>query len=98
LGGKLISGREGEAAPSDSGRTEKKEEVGETPTLQQLMAVMQQMQGELVPLKRKLGRNRQNGQRRRTWLGGDGTFEIGGRKANLLQLPRGWPHSKKVTK
>ena len=42
--------------------TEKKEEAGETPTLQQLMAVMQQMQGELVALKRKQGRNRQNGQ------------------------------------
>ena len=42
--------------------TEKKEEAEETPTLQQLMAVMQQMQGELVALKRKQGRNRQNGQ------------------------------------
>jgi hypothetical protein len=37
--------------------TEKKGEAKETPTLQQLMAVMQQMQGELVALKRKQGRN-----------------------------------------
>ena len=42
--------------------TEKKGEVEETPTLQQLMAVMQQMQVELVTLKRKQGRNKQNGQ------------------------------------
>ena len=44
--------------------TEKKEEAEETPTLQQLMAVMQQMQREIVALKRKQGRNKQNGQNR----------------------------------
>jgi hypothetical protein len=64
LGGKLISGREGEATPSDAAGTEKKGEAEETPTLQQLMAVMQQMQREIVALKRKQGRNKQNGQNR----------------------------------
>ena len=38
--------------------TEKKGEVEETPTLQQLMAVMQQMQVELVTLKRKQARSK----------------------------------------
>lgn len=57
MGGKPISGRDREAVLSAI-RRNGDEGAEETPTRQQLMTVMKQMQSELVALKRNRARKR----------------------------------------
>lgn len=97
MGGKPISGRDREAVLSairrngDEGGSRR--DANTTATNDSDAADAERVSG----VEKKHGKNKERKKRGCLKRDSDGTFEIGGREANLLQLQRGGPHQKELS-